>query len=248
MPLSGAEPALDDVTAIAQLKSAASKSIECNATVTKAKDTMFASLFYLEVDNIHKTEDGMYRSSVTIYCRLPLGFDDRKRFYHTLLRKHALFVANSRAIPCVSTLPSGFPMFRCTFDLLLKSMTDDLHVRLTGVTSEPTLISGMPTQLEWLVKAQNLEMPFGSIDNRHVEKQLPSTPQKRRASDISYLFIYLFIESYSVSAAYCAAMPGVTGVADSGRGADVDPRRPTSSLERDHLSPTKPAVFLNHHL
>ncbi|KAF5844191.1 hypothetical protein GGP41_002279 [Bipolaris sorokiniana] len=37
--------------------------------------------------------------------------------------------------------------------------------------------------------------------------------------------------------ACCAAMPGVTGVADSGRGADVDPRRPTSSLERDHLSP-----------
>ncbi|XP_014550503.1 hypothetical protein COCVIDRAFT_115270 [Bipolaris victoriae FI3] len=32
-------------------------------------------------------------------------------------------------------------------------------------------------------------------------------------------------------------MPGVTGVADSGRGADVDPRRPTSSLERNHLSP-----------
>ncbi|KAF5844452.1 hypothetical protein GGP41_001366 [Bipolaris sorokiniana] len=26
-------------------------------------------------------------------------------------------------------------------------------------------------------------------------------------------------------------------VADSGRGADVDPRRPTSSLEKDQLSP-----------
>jgi hypothetical protein len=32
-------------------------------------------------------------------------------------------------------------------------------------------------------------------------------------------------------------MPGVAGVADSGRGADVDPRRPTSSLEGDQLSP-----------
>jgi hypothetical protein len=52
------------------------------------------------------------------------------------------------------------------------------------------------------------------------------------------LLIYLFIESYSVSAAYCAAMPGVTGVADSGRGADVDPHRPTSSLaKRNQLPP-----------
>ncbi|XP_014550129.1 hypothetical protein COCVIDRAFT_116394 [Bipolaris victoriae FI3] len=32
-------------------------------------------------------------------------------------------------------------------------------------------------------------------------------------------------------------MPGVPGVADSRRSADVDPRRPTSSLERNHLSP-----------
>jgi hypothetical protein len=31
-------------------------------------------------------------------------------------------------------------------------------------------------------------------------------------------------------------MPGVTGVADSGRSADVDLRRPTLSLERDYLS------------
>ena len=34
--------------------------------------------------------------------------------------------------------------------------------------------------------------------------------------------------SYSVSAAVCAAMPGVTGVADSRRGADVSRHRPTS--------------------
>jgi hypothetical protein len=64
------------------------------------------------------------------------------------------------------------------------------------------------------------------------------------------LFVMLIpkIDSSLFVVFFCAAMPGVTGVADSGRGVDVDPRRPTSSLERDHLSPTKPAVFLNHHL
>jgi hypothetical protein len=56
------------------------------------------------------------------------------------------------------------------------------------------------------------------------------------------LFIYLFIESYSVSAAFCAAMPGVIGVADSGRGPDVDPRRPTSSL-KETICPQEPVVF-----
>jgi hypothetical protein len=43
-------------------------------------------------------------------------------------------------------------------------------------------------------------------------------------------------------------MLGMTGVADSGRGADVDPRRPTSSLERDHLSPKNLSFSIDHHL
>jgi hypothetical protein len=63
------------------------------------------------------------------------------------------------------------------------------------------------------------------------------------------IYIYLFIDSYSVLAAYCVAMPGVIGVVDSGRGAGVDPRRPTSSLaKRNHLSPKDLSFFINHYL
>lgn len=184
VPLPGGAPALDDVTAIAQLKTAASESVECNAVVAKAKNTLFASLFYLEADNYSRMGDGTCKCSITIYCRLPLTFEERKRFYHTLLRKHAMFVVNGRAHPCVSALPSGFPMYRCSLDLRLKSMTDAIHVRLAGVTSEPTLISGMPTQLDWLIEAQSLKSPFGTIDNCHVEKQLPSTPSKRKVTGV----------------------------------------------------------------
>jgi hypothetical protein len=179
------EPALDDVTAINQLKCAASKYIESESTVQVAKNTMFASLFYLEVDNFRKMKNGMYRCSATIHCRLPLGFNERKKFYQTLLRKHALFLVNGQSIPCVQSLPSGFPIFRRGIDLLLKSMTDRIQVSITGITSEPTVISGMPTQLGRLAKAQNLLMPFGCIDNRRVEKQLPDVPQKRKAREIS---------------------------------------------------------------
>jgi hypothetical protein len=38
-------------------------------------------------------------------------------------------------------------------------------------------------------------------------------------------------------------MPGMTSVADSGHSADVDPRRPTSSLLKGTICPRKPVVF-----
>ena len=77
VPLPGGAPALDDVTAMTQLKTAASKSVECNAAVAKARNTLLASLFYLEADAYSRMEDGTYECSVTIYCRLALGFEER---------------------------------------------------------------------------------------------------------------------------------------------------------------------------
>jgi len=73
-------------------------------------------------------------------------------------------------------------MYRRSLDLRLKSTKDDIHVYISGVTSEPTPISGMPTQLDWLVEAQSLESPFGTIDNHSVEKRLPNTPSKRKVT------------------------------------------------------------------
>jgi hypothetical protein len=64
---------------------------------------------------------------------------------------------------------------------------------------------------------------------------------KRQASSL------VWFHSYTVAAAYCAAMPGVAGVADSGRGADVDPRRLTSSLARP-AAPENLPFSLNHYL
>src|SRR5690349_6547865 len=55
-------------------------------------------------------------------------------------------------------------------------------------------------------------------------------------SSLWHVWFGLVWSSYSVSAAYCAAMPGVAGC---GR---QRTRRPTSSLQRDQLSP-RPAVF-----
>lgn len=185
MPLPGGAPALNNVTAIAQLKTAASESVKCNAVVAKAKNTLFALLFYLEANNYSRIGDGTCKCSITIYCQLLLTFKERKRFYYTLLRKHAMFVVNSQAHPCVLALPSSFPMYRCSLDLWLKSITNAIHVQLASVTSELTLISSMLTQMDWLIKAQSLKSPFGTIDNRHVEKQLLSTPLKRKVTSIN---------------------------------------------------------------
>jgi hypothetical protein len=59
-----------------------------------------------------------------------------------------------------------------------------------------------------------------------------------RAITESAEFIYLFIEFYSISAAYCAALPGVTGC---GR-PDAIRTLIRASLERGQLS-LKPVVF-----
>jgi hypothetical protein len=59
---------------------------------------------------------------------------------------------------------------------------DQIQILLTGITSEPTIISGMPTRLNTIVEAQGLEMPFGCIDHRSVVKRLPTIPSKRKVA------------------------------------------------------------------
>ena len=46
------------------------------------------------------------------------------------------------------------------------------------------MISGMPTRLSLMIKAQGLYVPFGCINNRNVCKEVPSLPVKRKVDNI----------------------------------------------------------------
>jgi hypothetical protein len=170
--LPGKEPALDDVAAMESMKDAASQFVRSAPQITAVKNTIIASIFYFEIDEVTQINNGSHRCHGTVFCRLPL--DER------LLQKKAFFVARGQTVPCNPSTPKGIPAFRRSLDFVVKNMDERFQILVTGITSEPTCISGMPTNLDNLLKLQGLEMPFGCIDNRPTEKQLPMVPLKRK--------------------------------------------------------------------
>jgi hypothetical protein len=182
--LSGTEPALDDITAMEGLKTAAFEYIKSNAQTSVVRNSMIASMFYLEIDSITSLEGGSSLCHGTIFSRIPMEPYDRRDLYQALQKCNAFFVVNGHNSPCVESVPKGMPIFRKSVDFILKGAEDKVEIFVTGITSEPTYISGMPTQLNALVKAQGLEMPFGCIDHRTIARKLPATPLKRKICDV----------------------------------------------------------------
>jgi hypothetical protein len=182
--LSGAEPALDDITAMSRLKASAVEHMHSNAQMTLITNMMIASIFYLEIDSIVNVEGGSRQCHGTFFSRLPLESVGHRRLYEHLLEKKASFKINGLLIACVDFVPKGLPVFRRSVDFSMKGANDQLVVSVTGITSEPTMISGMPTRLDLLVRAQGLEMPFGCIDHRDMIKELPAIPTKRKADQM----------------------------------------------------------------
>jgi hypothetical protein len=180
--LPGVEPALDDVTAMERLKASALQYIQSNAQTILVRNTMIASIFYLEIDSIACVEGGSQQCHGTIFSRLPLGPTGHRDLYKSLVAKRAFFVINGHGRSCADSVPEGVSIFRKPVEFVLKSIEDQIQILLTGITSEPTIISGMPTRLNTIVEAQGLEMPFGCIDHRSVVKRLPTIPSKRKVA------------------------------------------------------------------
>ncbi|KAF5845605.1 hypothetical protein GGP41_009361 [Bipolaris sorokiniana] len=180
----GTEPALDDIAVIQDLKQEVSKLVEINPHIGKINDTMIASVFYFEVDSLTPLEGGSYQCCGTIFCRLTLDSLARRNLYKTLLESYSFFIIGGQSFPCAQSVPRGAPIYRKSASLIVKSLEDKLSIAITGITSEPTMISGMPTRLSSMIKAQGLYVPFGCIDNRDVCKEVPSLPLKRKVDDI----------------------------------------------------------------
>jgi hypothetical protein len=182
--LPGAEPAIDDVAAMQGLKSAAYKYILSEAQVILVQDSVIASMFYLKLDRIETPEGGARQCQKTVFCRTPLGVSRRKDLHQALLKKHAMFVVNGNNLPCVDTIPRGMPIFRRHVKFVVKDESSLVHIVITGITSEPTSISGMPIKMNKLARIQGLNAPFGCIDNRVTSRELPAISLKRKADDI----------------------------------------------------------------
>ncbi|KAF2259651.1 FabD/lysophospholipase-like protein [Lojkania enalia] len=180
----GPEPALDDVLAIQQLKRQADQCISSDIQARLVKDSLIASMFYFELISFHQLQGGAIQCTGTILCRIRLDYGGRKKLYHLLARSCASFIISGRSIDCFEVIPKGMPAFRRSVDFVAKGLNDPIYILLEGITSRPTLISGMPRPVHQLIEAQGLQTPFGCIDHREVEKPLPRAQSKRKLHEI----------------------------------------------------------------
>lgn len=178
----GPEPAMDEVNAMPGLKLQAQQIFDADTKVDLAEDTITASIFYFELDSVSSTESGLIQCSGTIMCRLPLDDDGRMKLQKKLSKTKTSFIVRGHKYPFrVNTLRRKIPPpFRMRLDFKLNSETDDVHISVQGITSLPTLISGLPRSLHHIVEAQGLDAPFGCSDHREIERALPNAPPKRK--------------------------------------------------------------------
>lgn len=182
--LCGPEPALDDTMAIGRLKTQAKISIETDMHLTNVKDSMIASMFYFELDEVLRLEGGAYSCSGIVLCRLNMDIQGLKRLYKSLTEASANFVVANSSFACVDSMPENIPAFRRDLDFIVRDMDSVVQISVNNVTTEPTPISGVPVSLREMVATQCLDIPFGCVDHRETEKPLPDVPSKRKLDRI----------------------------------------------------------------
>jgi hypothetical protein len=178
--LPGKEPSIDDVSSIQGLKTDTENFLKTTpGYTTDVLDSMYASLFYFELDSLPVFADGLYFCSGSVYCRLSLDEHGRMALYDWLLKKTAYFLVNGRPIACVESVPKGTPPYRCRIQFTATDLGEAVGISVRGITSKPTLISGRSQTISGLVRAQKLYAPFGRVDFCAAERALPSVPMKR---------------------------------------------------------------------
>lgn len=177
VPLHGTEPLLDDTSAMEDLKHQSMRWAEQRDTFTPLLDSIYASMFYFELDQYHMREDGLYVCNGSIHCRLALNANGREHLYHELQNTSSYFLILGQPTPCVTHVPRNLPPFKRSIELVLHSLDDDIGITLLGITSTPTTISGLPQTARKLIDIQQLRAPFGRVSCSTLEKALPKVPK-----------------------------------------------------------------------
>lgn len=180
MPLQGEQTEIDDVRAMHALKQQTINYLACTRILEPASDSMYASIFYFELEDMPVFNSGLYTCIGHIFCRLRLSQHGRRILYHQLATSKAYFVVLGHPVICVDPASRSAPFFKRRIRFTVPNMSDIVGITLRGFTSEPRSISGLPQSLENIITRQRLNAPFGSIDHRSPEKALPSLPVKRK--------------------------------------------------------------------
>ncbi|KAK6428380.1 hypothetical protein LTR95_015477 [Oleoguttula sp. CCFEE 5521] len=112
LPLDGKEPDLDDVTSMTDLKRQSIQWLAPEHRLVAPLDSVFASMFYFEVDTFDLEPDGLFRCVGNVFCRLNLTRSGRDYLYTLLKSSSSYFSINGQPTPCVDHVPRGGPPFR----------------------------------------------------------------------------------------------------------------------------------------
>ncbi|KAI9715117.1 MAG: hypothetical protein M1828_001052 [Chrysothrix sp. TS-e1954] len=177
---------IDDVTIMDSLKSRAVRYASTGSQLKPIRDSMFAAMFYFELETLPRSIDGKVECAGNIYCRVDLTVAGRRSLYSELVGIGAFFLIDGRPVPCVDSIPACCPPFKRAIKFSLRSLDDMVRITIRNVTMQPRFISGVPRTVEGIISAQQLYAPFGRKDHT-TDKSLPPLPWKRktRSSDFS---------------------------------------------------------------
>jgi len=174
------EPSLDDVTSMNILQQAASTHITTSSSVQDVVDSILASTFYFELDEMPTWDDGAFCCKGNIFCRLRLSMNGRRMLYEELSATSSHFLICGTPVFCVERMTMSVPSYKRSVTFMLPDLDSEIAITLRGITSKPCTISGLPRTANNVIKAQGLQAPFGNSDHRPLEKPLPPIPKKRK--------------------------------------------------------------------
>lgn len=146
LPIQGKEPTLDDVTSIDALKAQAQSWIKVNQRFLPSLDSIYASMFYLELAEYPSYSDNVYKCVGHIYCRVNMSFQGRRQLYEKLDSTSSYFLVLGHPTRCVDRIPtySSVPPFKKRIQFTVETLDEDIGITLLGLTSSPKWISGLP--------------------------------------------------------------------------------------------------------
>jgi hypothetical protein len=179
----GKEPDIDNIGEMESLIDPGTRLPTDSETCLKIVQSLISKQFYFELDGWPLYRSGQFLCSGHIYCRFNGDLQLALLIY--LRRMHARFLIGDKPITELlshvppNAIPGG--KFGSGVEFVIRSFNEciSLSLHLSGNARE---ISGFPTTIDSLMRAQNLNCIFGSDNHKRLAIHSESTRKRQRTS------------------------------------------------------------------
>ena len=179
------QPRLDDSSKVPEIKTLAQEATIGSEQIDRLAHCLIAELFVFELDSVPRKENGRFSCVGYILCSHRASSQAFRVLLGRLSKSSAKFLIRGRELPGsiqdrLSLARDGNFRKRVCFDV--SSRDEFVSLRLQERGSEPYNISGSPFSVDWLIKAQGLELLFGKPDGskRKRKDNDEGLPKKRQ--------------------------------------------------------------------